>query len=114
MSNSTNDKLLSIEQAETLAKDIKEKSPTQGLFIAVLRQLADTMRDLEKMNKLADEYEEDKNNFEESLEKSIQENERLRDLLKRVTEDTEYSCMPADLQQAIESELSNKDSDNGN
>lgn len=43
---------LSIEQAEILARDIKEKSPTQGLFRCVLEQLADTMRENEKLYSL--------------------------------------------------------------
>jgi len=36
---------LTIEQAEQLARDLKENQPMQGLFRNVLEQLADTMRD---------------------------------------------------------------------
>lgn len=40
---------LSIEQAERLTSDLKDKMPTQGFFILCLQQLSDTIRENERL-----------------------------------------------------------------
>lgn len=64
----------------------------------------------EQIEEWASKRADDAGRLSRQLLDVMRENERLRHLLKRVTQDTEYSCMPADLQEAIESELSNKES----
>jgi len=76
------ERLISVSAMVTSVSDWKELPVRASEVLQVAKQLADTMR----------------------------ENERLRGLLKRVTEDTEYSCMLPDIQDAIEQALSSKDS----
>lgn len=65
----------------------------------------DTRLTIEYLEKRLDDPNLDIRYLAKELIATMQREAKLRELLKRVTEDTEYSCMPADLQEAIESEL---------
>lgn len=42
---------LTIDEVENLANVLKDKMPTQGFFILCLRQLSDTMRENQRLQK---------------------------------------------------------------
>lgn len=70
---SANDKL-TVEELDVWKHEAK-----LPLVAQMAEQLADTMRSLATMTTLADQYEEEKNDLEEILEKSMRENQILDD-----------------------------------